>query len=106
MLKAQAVLCRSWVLPHFTARFLCAAVGDEAAAAQRELDEFFGAQYTPGITQPQHADATSVLAHAAPASHEFHVPNRVTSSAPSNLTHVDESGRATMVDVTHVCSCY
>lgn len=81
---------------------------DEAEAAQHELDEFFGAQFTPDSAQSPHSfsNAPSVLAGAAaPAStsHEFDTA-KSKPATNENLSHVDDSGRASMVDVAHVCS--
>lgn len=105
MLGLQAALTRSGLLP-LLRRSLCAGVkDDEIAAAQNELDEFFGSQYNAPEAAPSMASAPSVLAAATPStkSHRLSTEKSVTDK-DSRLSHVDASGRASMVDVAHVRS--
>jgi hypothetical protein len=83
-------------------------VRDEAAAAQRELDEFFGVQFAGESGQSTHSPAPSVLAGATTGPHDLHArkDDDPRSDAPSVLSHVDDSGRASMVEVGQVCVHY
>lgn len=88
MLGLQAALYRGGLLP-LLRRSLCASVKDDVTAAQNELDEFFGAQY-----------------HAPDSAHSISSADSVGTArdvrdADSQLSHVDASGRASMVEVAH-----
>lgn len=86
------------------ARALSTAVNDEAVAAQRELDEFFGAEFTGNAEQSPHANAASMLGGLqAPSPFvNLQAPSDSSAKENANLSHVDETGRASMVDVGHV----
>lgn len=88
------------------ARALSTAVNDEAVAAQRELDEFFGAEFTGNAEQSPHANAASMLGGLQAPSPSVNLQTSSDSSAKvnANLSHVDETGRASMVDVGHKAS--
>ena len=104
MLGLQAALFRCGLLP-LLRRSICASVKDDVTAAQNELDEFFGAQYHAPDSAHSISSAPSVLAAVTPASTSHTVGTaRDVRDQDSQLSHVDASGRASMVEVAHVRS--
>ena len=104
MLAFQAALSRCGLLP-LLRRSLCTSVKDDVTAAQQELDEFFGAQYHAPDSAQSISSAPSVLAGASPAPTSPSLGTAKDVRDPdSQLSHVDASGRASMVDVAQVLS--
>ena len=84
--------------------------------AQRELDEFFGTEHAPavdGAGGPSHnpfSTAASPMSATAPTNDQAAAYPSTTGSSShdgfSRLSHVDDQGRASMVDVAQVCFAF